>query len=85
MHMYGKVGCISFVVAFILQLFSTFHIAIYLSQTEINRRGKDIPIVELHYLTVISCVTLIVCCLISRKLCQEHIHQVSVVLRYCTV
>ncbi len=84
MHIYGKIGCFSFVVAFILQLCTTLVVDLYLRPSDIPYYS-DIPqgkrtLIELHYLTVSSCVLLAICCLISKKWCQDHIHQVRLVL-----
>nr|SVE80939.1 EOG090X0CFU [Daphnia magna] len=84
MHLHGKIGCFSFVVAFLLNLIilvATFH----LHSPELSHREEKSTI-GFHYATVISFVFLIISCLLSRICCQGQIYEIvwrSVLLGSC--
>ncbi|KAK4024517.1 hypothetical protein OUZ56_009939 [Daphnia magna] len=84
MHLHGKIGCFSFVVAFLLNLIilvATFH----LHSPELSHREEKSTI-GFHYATVISFVFLIISCLLSRICCQGQIYEIvwrSILLGSC--
>lgn len=73
MNVYGKIGGFSFTLAFFLQLITTPVVNNYLQHAGGNRNEVSF---ELHHLIVSSIVVLTITCLISRKFCEEQIHQV---------